>query len=214
MGRLEAAGSSYGASREARRPEAFAPASGHRYGVPTTLEAPRVAKAEIGLPAGKPVRTVVAAADQTDASRSAGSDVFADETGEGSGTRKDPLPRYVVERSGTVLEPLRDAAAAMLGWTGRVTSSVLQRTVELLENILPQGGYGKQGPPERAPPLPPGTGSPGSAFSGAGIGEVGSGQLFAVLSLLIILARGGRFWPPYELPRPRLVVRLVSERPG
>ena len=113
-----------------------------------------------------------------------------------------------------MLEPLRGAVAAMLGWTGRVTSSVLERTIRLVKSVIPQKGYGKHGPAERAPPLPPGIGSSGSALSGAGFNASGSGPLLAVLLLLIILACGGRFWPPYELPRPRLIPRRVSERPG
>lgn len=198
--------SSHGASREARSPEVLAPGGERRFG-----GAPRAARTGTG----RADQTVVSAAERT-VPPSAGPGVQADKEGEEPGTKNVPLPGYFAERAGTVLEPLRGTAAAMLGWTEQAASSVVERAVELLENILPQGGYGKHGPPDRAPPLPPGTGSSsGSVFSsGAGVGESGSGPLLAVLSLLIILARGGRFWPPYELPRPRLIPRLVSERPG
>lgn len=199
----------YGASREVRPSGVNASDHRHRFGG-STLEAPRAAEVGAGRPTERVDRTVVSAVDRNDVARAVGPGGLPEETSE----RDAPVAGYFAERTGKVLEPLRGTAVALLGWTEQVTGSVVKRTAQLLENVLPRGGHGKHGPLERAPPLPPGSGSSGSAFSGAGAGEGGAGPLLAVLSLLIILASAGRFWPPYEQAKPRLIPRPVSERPG
>ena len=203
---IEEPRSSYGASPDARPSGVRAQGDERRFGG-STLEAPLVAEAGTERTPGIVDRTVVSAAERDDVPRGAG---LPEENGE----ENAPVSGYFSEPAGTVLEPLRSSAAALLGWTERVTASVFERTVGLLESVYTPVGHQKQAPPERAPPLPPGSGSSGSAFSGTGFGQSGIGLLLVLLSLLIMLTHGGRFWPPYKLLGPRQITRPVSERPG
>lgn len=90
---------------------------------------------------------------------------------------------------------------------------VVERVAGFIAGVRPSGGAGERGPPQGPPS--PASNLPGNALSGAGSPGGGFEPLPAVLALILVAAvLRGRFWPTYEHARPKLVPRLIPERPG
>lgn len=141
-------------------------------------------------------------------------------TGSRSETATSAIQQALAKRASFAFEPLWGTVGSLLGVLVRTTSDILEPIANLLAGVRPAGDFGGRGPPTEAPPLslpplPSGTGLLASnSLSGAGSSGGGFGPLLAVLTLLMIaVARRGRFWVHYELPKPGLVPRLM-QRPG
>ena len=119
------------------------------------------------------------------------------------------------KRASLAFERLWGAAGSMLERVGKTADGILETVTSFLSGARPAGDLGSRGPPVGLPPTSSGTGSLiGNFLSVAGSSGGGFGPLLAVLALLAIIARMGRFWVLYEISKPQLVPRLIHERPG
>jgi hypothetical protein len=123
------------------------------------------------------------------------------------------------KRAGLELEGLWGAVGPALEQVGVTTRDTVESAARVFAGARPAGDLGGRGPPpaglQGLPPISSGTGLlAGNSLSEAGSSGGGFGPLLAVLALLAVAACKGRFWDPYEIPKPGLVPRLTSERPG